>query len=84
MCRVFYNPLLHPVATLNLMFFIFSFHIISSSQSYNAKLSDFGFARYGPSSSETHVTTRVAGTLGYLAPEYLTTGMNTTNTSSFL
>ncbi|KAJ1433420.1 Serine-threonine/tyrosine-protein kinase, catalytic domain [Sesbania bispinosa] len=43
-------------------------------KTYTAKLSDFGLARYGPSGDETHVTTRVMGTGGYAAPEYVATG----------
>ncbi|KAL1827883.1 hypothetical protein DCAR_0207087 [Daucus carota subsp. sativus] len=42
--------------------------------SYNAKLSDFGLAKIGPSASKSHVTTRVMGTYGYAAPEYMATG----------
>ncbi|KAK9064491.1 hypothetical protein SSX86_015874 [Deinandra increscens subsp. villosa] len=41
--------------------------------SYNAKLSDFGLAKMA-SASQSHVTTRVMGTHGYAAPEYVTTG----------
>ncbi|XP_031400572.1 uncharacterized protein LOC116210710 isoform X2 [Punica granatum] len=41
---------------------------------YNAKIADFGLARLGPSGGESHVTTRVMGTDGYMAPEYLATG----------
>ncbi|GJN39039.1 hypothetical protein PR202_gb28133 [Eleusine coracana subsp. coracana] len=43
-------------------------------QDYNAKLSDFGLARTGPSGDQTHVSTRVMGTYGYAAPEYVMTG----------
>ncbi|KAD4982179.1 hypothetical protein E3N88_18850 [Mikania micrantha] len=42
--------------------------------SYNAKISDFGLAKVGPSASQSHVTTRVMGTYGYAAPEYVSTG----------
>ncbi|MBA0698785.1 hypothetical protein Goari_000475 [Gossypium aridum] len=42
--------------------------------SYTAKLSDFGLAKLGPSASQSHVTTRVMGTYGYAAPEYVATG----------
>ncbi|CAI8608928.1 unnamed protein product [Vicia faba] len=42
--------------------------------SYNAKISDFGLAKLGPSSGQSHVTTRVMGTYGYAAPEYIATG----------
>ncbi|MCE5166932.1 hypothetical protein HAX54_030199 [Datura stramonium] len=41
---------------------------------YTAKLSDFGLAKDGPEGSDTHVTTRVMGTYGYTAPEYMMTG----------
>ncbi|KAF8695193.1 hypothetical protein HU200_037651 [Digitaria exilis] len=41
---------------------------------YNTKLSDFGLAKDGPEGDETHVTTRVMGTHGYAAPEYILTG----------
>ncbi|RWW57226.1 hypothetical protein BHE74_00036010 [Ensete ventricosum] len=37
-------------------------------------LSDFGLAKDGPQGEETHVTTRVMGTRGYAAPEYVLTG----------
>lgn len=43
-------------------------------QDFNAKLSDFGLAREGPVGNKTHVTTRILGTEGYAAPEYLMTG----------
>ncbi|KAE8656156.1 putative LRR receptor-like serine/threonine-protein kinase [Hibiscus syriacus] len=35
----------------------------------NAKISDFGLAKFDMEEN-THVTTRVAGTIGYMAPEY--------------
>ncbi|TYI33186.1 hypothetical protein ES332_A04G114900v1 [Gossypium tomentosum] len=41
---------------------------------YNTKLSDFGLVRDGPTGDRSHVFTRVMGTYGYAAPEYLTTG----------
>ncbi|RRT55518.1 hypothetical protein B296_00011438 [Ensete ventricosum] len=43
-------------------------------QDYTAKLSDFGLAKDGPQGDNTHVTTRVMGTHGYAAPEYVLTG----------
>ncbi|KAJ8647192.1 hypothetical protein MRB53_000215 [Persea americana] len=41
---------------------------------YNAKISDFGLARNGPQGENSHVSTRVMGTIGYAAPEYVATG----------
>ncbi|XP_015873347.2 probable serine/threonine-protein kinase PBL3 [Ziziphus jujuba] len=41
---------------------------------FSAKLSDFGLARDGPTGDNTHVSTRVVGTRGYAAPEYVATG----------
>jgi serine/threonine protein kinase len=43
-------------------------------QNYNAKLSDFGLAKDGPAGDSSHVSTRVMGTYGYAAPEYMATG----------
>ncbi|KAL0365756.1 UNVERIFIED_CONTAM: putative serine/threonine-protein kinase PIX13 [Sesamum angustifolium] len=43
-------------------------------ESYHAKLSDFGLAKSGPMPGCSHVTTRVIGTYGYAAPEYVATG----------
>ncbi|KVI01547.1 Protein kinase, ATP binding site-containing protein [Cynara cardunculus var. scolymus] len=46
---------------------------IMLDQDFNAKLGDFGLAKRGPEIGETHVTTRVMGTYGYAAPEYMAT-----------
>lgn len=43
-------------------------------QEFNAKLSDFGLAKEGPTGDRTHVSTQVLGTHGYAAPEYIATG----------
>ncbi|XP_041009564.1 LOW QUALITY PROTEIN: serine/threonine-protein kinase RIPK-like [Juglans microcarpa x Juglans regia] len=45
---------------------------------YIPKLADFGLAKDGPEGDDTHVSTRVMGTEGYAAPEYLMTGHLTT------
>ncbi|PSS05828.1 Receptor-like protein kinase [Actinidia chinensis var. chinensis] len=41
---------------------------------FNSKVSDFGLAKL-LDSGESHITTRVMGTFGYVAPEYANTGM---------
>ncbi|CAM8920423.1 unnamed protein product [Rhodiola kirilowii] len=41
---------------------------------YNGKLSDFGLAKDGPMGEKSHVSTRIMGTYGYAAPEYMATG----------
>ncbi|KAG9454687.1 hypothetical protein H6P81_007591 [Aristolochia fimbriata] len=51
--------------------------------SYNAKLSDFGLAKDGPTGDKSHVSTRVMGTYGYAAPEYLATGHLTTKSDVY-
>lgn len=43
-------------------------------QNYNAKISDFGLAKFGPTGEDSHVSTRVMGTFVYAAPEYMATG----------
>lgn len=58
-------------------FFVLVPHILFINvkwQNYNAKLSDFGLAKDGPTGDKSHVSTRVMGTYGYAAPEYLATG----------
>ncbi|XP_072963802.1 probable serine/threonine-protein kinase PBL15 [Typha angustifolia] len=50
---------------------------------FTAKLSDFGLAKMGPEGEDTHVTTRVMGTHGYAAPEYVMTGHLTTRSDVY-
>jgi len=50
-----------------------SSNILVASE-WNAKVSDFGLAKL-LGSGKSHVTTRVMGTFGYVAPEYANTGL---------
>ncbi|KAK4256421.1 hypothetical protein QN277_009288 [Acacia crassicarpa] len=42
------------------------------SKDFSAKISDFGLAKLDE--ENTHISTRIAGTIGYMAPEYATRG----------
>ncbi|VAI07038.1 unnamed protein product [Triticum turgidum subsp. durum] len=52
-------------------------------EEYHAKLADFGLAKLGPTGDDTHVSTRVMGTPGYCAPEYLESGQLTTKSDVY-
>ncbi|KAJ4905483.1 Protein kinase superfamily protein [Raphanus sativus] len=41
---------------------------------FNAKVADFGLAKQAPEGRGNHLSTRVMGTFGYVAPEYAMTG----------
>ena len=53
---------------------IFRHQNILPDSAFNAKLSDFGLAKAGPTGDHSHVSTQVLGTQGYAAPEYIATG----------
>ncbi|XP_051152540.1 serine/threonine-protein kinase PCRK1-like [Andrographis paniculata] len=65
---------LHKGMDFQIIFRDFKSSNILLDEEWNAKLSDFGLARLGPSDGRTHVSTAVAGTMGYAAPEYVRTG----------
>lgn len=73
------NILLDEVTYLCCSLSIFLLHELiqpnTCLQEYNAKLSDFGLAKDGPEGDKTHVSTRIMGTYGYAAPEYIMTGI---------
>ncbi|TKY62136.1 receptor protein kinase [Spatholobus suberectus] len=65
---------LHEEMEFQIIFRDFKSSNILLDEQWNAKLSDFGLARLGPSDGLTHVSTAVVGTMGYAAPEYVQTG----------
>ncbi|CAI9761748.1 unnamed protein product [Fraxinus pennsylvanica] len=50
--------------------------IIGTTEGLRAKIADFGLARSFPE-GKSHISTAIAGTLGYMAPEYLANGQLT-------
>ncbi|KAL4576478.1 hypothetical protein LXL04_012572 [Taraxacum kok-saghyz] len=65
---------LHEGMEFQIIFRDFKSSNILLDENWNAKLSDFGLARLGPSDGTSHVSTAVVGTVGYAAPEYVQTG----------
>ena len=49
----------------------------------HTKVSDFGLAKVGSDKAGGHVSTRVLGTQGYVAPEYALTGHLTTKSDVY-
>lgn len=52
-------------------------------KAFHAKVSDFGLAKIGSYRAGGHVSTRVLGTQGYVAPEYALTGHLTTKSDVY-
>ncbi|GLT81632.1 hypothetical protein SLE2022_000710 [Rubroshorea leprosula] len=52
-------------------------------EGFHPKLSDFGLAKFGPSGDKSHVSTRIMGTRGYCAPEYMNSGKLTMKSDIF-
>ncbi|RWR85094.1 Protein kinase domain-containing protein [Cinnamomum micranthum f. kanehirae] len=69
---------LHETTTPPIIYRDFKASNILLDDDFNAKLSDFGLAKVGPTGDKPHVSTRVMGTYGYCAPEYALTGQLTT------
>ncbi|XP_020269488.1 probable serine/threonine-protein kinase PBL23 [Asparagus officinalis] len=65
---------LHDVANPPVIYRDFKASNILLDENFESRLSDFGLAKVGPSGDKCHVSTRVMGTYGYCAPEYVLTG----------
>uniref|UniRef100_A0ACD5XUX3 Uncharacterized protein n=1 Tax=Avena sativa TaxID=4498 RepID=A0ACD5XUX3_AVESA len=65
---------LHEGLELQVIYRDFKASNILLDKDFQAKLSDFGLAREGPTEGNTHVSTAVVGTHGYAAPDYIETG----------
>ncbi|KAK8587007.1 hypothetical protein V6N12_021523 [Hibiscus sabdariffa] len=57
--------------------------LLRHREGFNPKLSDFGLAKFGPSGDKSYVSTRIMGTHGYCAPEYLNSGKLTMKSDIF-
>lgn len=73
LCFIFGLRYLHHHATPHIIYRDIKASNVLLDSDFNARVADFGFAKFIPDGA-THVTTRVKGTLGYLAPEYAMLG----------
>lgn len=71
-CNLLLHASLTPLLSQEKINWLWFVHLF---QRFHAKLSDFGLARRGPIGDGTHVSTRVVGTMGYAAPEYVASGV---------
>ncbi|KAL5582357.1 hypothetical protein UlMin_014799, partial [Ulmus minor] len=74
---------LHQEAERPVIYHDFKTSNILLDSDYNAKLSDFGLAKDAPERDKTHVSTRVMGTYGSAAPEYVMTGHLTSRSNVY-
>lgn len=74
---------LHELVTPPVIHRDFKTSNILLDENFKAKVSDFGLARLGSDKVNGHVSTRVLGTQGYVAPEYVLTGHLTTKSDVY-
>eukprot|EP01018_Ginkgo_biloba_P014092 Gb_29215 [translate_table: standard] len=74
---------LHELVTPPVIHRDFKTSNILLDENFKAKVSDFGLARLGSDKINGQVSTRVLGTQGYVAPEYVLTGHLTTKSDVY-
>ncbi|KAK8689279.1 hypothetical protein V6N13_088001 [Hibiscus sabdariffa] len=74
---------LHEIATPQVIYRDFKTSNILLDRDFSPKLSDFGLAKVGPTGDDSHVFSRVIGTYGYCAPEYIQTGQLSTKSDVY-
>ena len=74
---------LHETANPPVIYRDFKASNIQLDENFNAKLSDFGLAKLGPTGNKSHISTRVMGTYDHCAPEYALTGQLTTKSDLY-
>ncbi|KAJ7978009.1 Protein kinase [Quillaja saponaria] len=74
---------LHEQAILPVIHRDFKCTNVLLDQNFRAKVSDFGLAKMGSEKINGQISTRVLGTTGYLAPEYVSTGKLTTKSDVY-
>ncbi|GMH07763.1 hypothetical protein Nepgr_009603 [Nepenthes gracilis] len=74
---------LHEHTTPSIIHRDFKCSNILLDENFRAKVSDFGLARMGSDKINGQISTRVLGTTGYLAPEYVSTGKLTTKSDVY-
>lgn len=74
---------LHEIAEPKVIYRDFKASNILLDDDFNPKLSDFGMAKMGPRQGQLRITTRVVGTYGYCAPEYVNAAQLTTKSDVY-
>ncbi|KAL9270382.1 putative serine/threonine-protein kinase PBL7 [Drosera capensis] len=74
---------LHEHATPSIIHRDFKCSNVLLDDDFRAKVSDFGLAKLGSDKINGRISTRVLGTTGYLAPEYVSTGKLTTKSDVY-
>ena len=74
---------MHETANPPVIYRDFKASNIQLDENFNAKLSDLGLAKLGPTGDKSNVSTRVMGTYSHCALEYALTGQLTTKSDLY-